>query len=101
MVAPETRDARARGRIAGFEEKGRSGPGWINAGTYVLGKAAIASLAAGPTAFSIERDCLPHWCATGALAGLRSRARFLDIGIPEDYARAAALFARHSPQAGA
>ena len=25
-------------RIAGFEEKGRSGPGWINAGAYVIGK---------------------------------------------------------------
>ncbi len=92
---------RLRGtRIEGFQEKGRPGPGWINAGTYVLGRTAVAALAAGPAAFSLERDVLPAWCAAGGLAGLRSRARFLDIGVPEDYARAAALFARRPPQAG-
>jgi D-glycero-alpha-D-manno-heptose 1-phosphate guanylyltransferase len=84
-------------RIAGFEEKGPARPGWINAGTYVLGAAAAKALAQGPEAFSIERDMLPLWCAAGRLAGLRSRARFLDIGIPADYARAAALFGGRGP----
>jgi D-glycero-alpha-D-manno-heptose 1-phosphate guanylyltransferase len=86
------------GRVTGFAEKGRAGPGWINAGTYVLGRVAAQALAAGPPAFSLERDALPAWCADGQLAGLSSRARFLDIGVPADYARAAALFARRPPQ---
>lgn len=90
---------RLRGaRIDGFDEKGRPGPGWINAGTYVLGRAAVEALLGGPVAFSLERDMLPAWCDAGRLVGLRSRARFLDIGVPEDYARAAALFARGAPQ---
>lgn len=89
------------GRIEGFEEKGHAGPGWINAGTYVLGRLAVEALAAGPAAFSLEREALPAWCADGMLAGLASRARFLDIGVPEDYARAASLFARRAPQPGA
>lgn len=93
---------RIRGtRIEGFHEKGRPGPGWINAGTYVLGRAAVEALVAGRAAFSLERDMLPAWCGAGVLAGLRSRARFLDIGVPQDYARAAALFARGAPQPGA
>ncbi|HQY46452.1 MAG TPA: nucleotidyltransferase family protein [Usitatibacteraceae bacterium] len=86
------------GRVTGFAEKGRAGPGWINAGTYVLGRVAAEALAAGPPAFSLERDALPAWCADGLLAGLGSRARFLDIGVPQDYARAAALFGRRPPQ---
>jgi D-glycero-alpha-D-manno-heptose 1-phosphate guanylyltransferase len=89
------------GRVEGFLEKGRAGPGWINAGTYVLGRVATEALVSGPAAFSLERDALPAWCADGLLAGLCSRARFLDIGVPEDYARAADLFSRRTPQGSA
>ena len=48
-------------------------------------------------AFSLEREALPAWCADGLLAGLCSRARFLDIGVPEDYARAQTLLATTRP----
>jgi NDP-sugar pyrophosphorylase family protein len=85
-------------RVAGFAEKGRGGPGWINAGTYLLGRRAMDDLVAGPRRSSLESDFLPAWCGSGDLAGLRSRARFLDIGVPGDYARAAALFARRGAQ---
>lgn len=78
-------------RVAGFAEKGRAGPGWVNGGTYVLGRRAMAWFGDAPEAFSLERDCLPLWSGAGELAGLRSRARFLDIGVPEDYSRAAGL----------
>ena len=81
------------GAVCGFEEKGREGPGWINAGAYVLGRAAIEALAGGPATGSFERDTLPALLARGRVAGLRSRARFLDIGVPADYARAEGLFA--------
>jgi D-glycero-alpha-D-manno-heptose 1-phosphate guanylyltransferase len=82
------------GRAVAFEEKGRTGPGWINGGIYALGKRALDRIANGPEAFSLERDVLPEWSASGRLGAFRSPARFIDIGIPDDYARAAAFVAR-------
>jgi D-glycero-alpha-D-manno-heptose 1-phosphate guanylyltransferase len=79
------------GRAVAFEEKGRGGPNWINGGIYALGKRALDRIANGPEAFSLERDVLPDWAAAGRLGAWRSRARFIDIGIPADYARAAAF----------
>lgn len=82
------------GRAIAFEEKGAGGPNWINGGIYALGKSALGRIANGPEAFSLERDVLPEWAAAGRLGAFRSRARFIDIGIPEDYARAAAFVGR-------
>ena len=81
-------------RVAGFEEKGAEGTGWINGGVYVFGPAALESIRAGPPAFSLERDVLPALAAKGRLGAYRSRARFIDIGIPSDYARARLSFDR-------
>jgi D-glycero-alpha-D-manno-heptose 1-phosphate guanylyltransferase len=81
-------------RIAGFIEKGEAGTGWINGGLYILGAASLDRLRAGPATFSLERDVLPALAAERKLAAWRSRARFIDIGIPEDYARARRLLAR-------
>jgi D-glycero-alpha-D-manno-heptose 1-phosphate guanylyltransferase len=58
----------------------------INAGVYVLSPELFAENL--PHAFSFERDFLPT-----RLAALKPRAfmaedYFIDIGIPEDYARA-------------
>lgn len=84
--------------VAALVEKGEPGPAWINAGSYVLGNPAMQDLEAAPEAFSLEADVLPRWSEARALAGLRSRARFLDIGVPRDYARAGAMFpARRRP----
>ena len=80
-------------RVAGFAEKGAAGSGWINGGIYVLGTPALGLLAASPEAFSLERDLLPGLAAGGALAAYRSRTRFIDIGVPDDYARARRLLA--------
>jgi NDP-sugar pyrophosphorylase family protein len=81
-------------RVAEFVEKGAEGTGWINGGLYVLGAAALERLRAGPASFSLEREVLPALAAAGTLAAFRSRARFIDIGIPEDYARVRRLLAR-------
>lgn len=81
-------------RIAAVEEKAASGTGWINAGVYVLGRGAIIALAEAKEVFSLEREVLPLLAAAGTLAAFRSRSRFVDIGIPEDYARAKRLLAR-------
>ncbi len=78
-------------RVQAFLEKGRSGPGWINAGTYILGPKLRARLRPHG-AFSFEQDLLvPETSSIRPLA-FRSSGRFIDIGTPEDYVRAQTLF---------
>lgn len=74
------------GRITGTREKGEAGPGLVNGGTYLLRRDLPEKRPFGG-AFSFEAELLekPH--------GLDVRAfpvdgRFIDIGTPEDYARA-------------
>jgi D-glycero-alpha-D-manno-heptose 1-phosphate guanylyltransferase len=74
-------------RIVGFEEKGRSGPGFISAGTYVLAR-NLAWPPALPEKFSIERDFFVPQVARLRPAAFTVDGYFLDIGIPEDYDRA-------------
>ena len=77
------------GRINSFGEKtaGRSGPGLINAGIYLLNR-EVASLVSPPA--SLETEVFPRLAAAGRLEGLRLEGYFLDMGIPETYARARA-----------
>jgi D-glycero-alpha-D-manno-heptose 1-phosphate guanylyltransferase len=80
------------GRIESFCEKnGTRGAGWINSGIYWFDRAALASLPRQES-FSLERDVLPTWIGRG-LYGYAQSGRFLDIGIPDDYARAEGFFA--------
>ena len=75
-------------RVVRFEEKGVSrGEGWINAGVYLLNARLIRAVPAG-RAVSLEREIFPNLTA---LFGLKVPGPFLDIGTPEDYARAAAF----------
>ena len=86
-------DTGAPVRVTGFAEKGAAGPGWINAGVYVLGPPTVEALPEG-RAVSLEREVFPGLAARGALAALRfPAAPFLDIGTPEDYARAPGVLA--------
>jgi len=79
--------------IVSFREKGAGGPAWINAGIYVLSPEAKRALLSSPPRFSFEKEALTPWCADRLVRGMKSRARFLDIGTPDDYARAATLLA--------
>ena len=74
-------------RIVGYQEKGCSGPGWINAGAYVLSKSLLwpPNL---PAKFSFETDFLMPEVSRIAPAAYRVEGFFLDIGIPEDLDRA-------------
>jgi D-glycero-alpha-D-manno-heptose 1-phosphate guanylyltransferase len=85
--AVEQRD----GMISRFLEKGRSGQGLINAGSYFLGDQALREL---PTAraFSFESDVLTPMTAAGQVVGYTATEGFIDIGVPEDYLRAQTLF---------
>jgi D-glycero-alpha-D-manno-heptose 1-phosphate guanylyltransferase len=81
------------GRVAGFLEKAASGgPGWINAGCYVLPR-AIADEFPPDDPFSFETDYLRHAVARRPILACPTEADFIDIGTPEDYARAQALLA--------
>ena len=77
--------------VGAFLEKGRSGPGWINAGTYVMGPKLRARLQRRG-AFSFERDLLVPGVSSIRPHAFRSSGRFIDIGTPEDYARAQLFF---------
>jgi D-glycero-alpha-D-manno-heptose 1-phosphate guanylyltransferase len=81
-------------RIAGFVEKGRSGPGWINAGAYVLQRETQWPTDL-PERFSFEMDYLvPKIGSLGAVA-FEVVGFFLDIGVPEDLERAQTELARY------
>ncbi|MCK4412005.1 MAG: NTP transferase domain-containing protein [Candidatus Eisenbacteria sp.] len=74
-------------RLSGFREKGESGPGWINAGIYVLPRAFFEeALPAGRA--SLEHDILPRWVAQRESWAYRTRAYFCDIGTPQRLAQA-------------
>ncbi len=80
------------GHVVGFFEKGRQGPGQINAGVYLLQADAFRGLDL-PARFSFEADYLmPHVARLRPLAFPVS-GDFIDIGLPEDYRRAQQLFA--------
>lgn len=79
-------------RVVGFEEKGQQGPGYINAGCYFLSPQALAGLNHVPP-FSFESSVLTPACAAAQVVALTQTAGFIDIGVPEDYQRAQALFA--------
>ena len=81
----------ADGRVAAFREKGEAGPGWINAGCYFLGTDALAALPTG--AFSFEHAVLQPRTAACDVAAFTATRGFIDIGVPEDFARAQGLFA--------
>jgi D-glycero-alpha-D-manno-heptose 1-phosphate guanylyltransferase len=80
------------GIVQGFLEKGRSAPGWINGGTYVLGPDLRARLRP-QGAFSFEQDLLAPEVSSIRPLAFRSSGLFIDIGIPEDYAKALHIFA--------
>jgi len=84
----------AEDRVQGFSEKGRTAPGWINGGTYLLAPSLRALLPAAH-AFSFEHDVLEREVSRLRPHVFRSAGRFVDIGTPEDYARAASVLCAH------
>lgn len=75
------------GRISAFREKGMAGPGLINAGCYVLPRDALGEFSLG-AAFSIEADYFVKNLQSTRFDGFVTHGRFIDIGVPDDYALA-------------
>lgn len=73
--------------IVGFNEKGVSGPGLINAGIYVLPPDIFSSYNLSGK-FSLEGDLLQAHCADLKPHAYPVEGYFIDIGIPKDYDRA-------------
>ena len=74
-------------RVVGYEEKGRTGPGWINAGVYVL-PGDLQWPPNLPERFSFEVDFLAKEAQRLTPAAFEVEGFFLDIGVPRDLDRA-------------
>ena len=72
-------------KVCDFLERPQApGPGLVNAGVYRVAKSIIASL---EPKCSFERDVLPKLARQGRVAGVTRSGYFIDIGVPESYAR--------------
>lgn len=78
------------GQLSGFTEKGVSGPGLINAGCYVFERSQLDDFSLNQS-FSLERDFLASAAQQMQVDVFVTDGLFIDIGIPEDYARAQIL----------
>lgn len=74
-------------RISAFREKRYCEEGFINGGIYAIKRSRL-DLSAFPEKFSFEKEVLEPMAACGELRGWDGDSYFIDIGIPEDYARA-------------
>lgn len=75
------------GRIESFGEKSTSGPGYINAGVYLLDDSTLSRLPAS-VSFSFESDFLQPQISNLDFRAAFANGRFIDIGTPDDYVKA-------------
>lgn len=77
--------------IESFIEKGgQTGPGWINAGIYLL-PTNLTKEISPDRQVSLEREIFPGLIEKG-LYGYRCTGPFIDIGVPEEYQRSQIFF---------
>jgi NDP-sugar pyrophosphorylase family protein len=81
--------ADANGRVEAFLEKDSAEqPGWVNAGTYVIGPGALDGVPPGEF-WQFEQHVFPALLDVGApVFAYRSESYWLDIGNPERYLQA-------------
>lgn len=76
----------SNGRIVNFHEKQYTQEGYINGGIYLIEKTALDCIK--DECFSFETDFAEKFCDKLKIPVCFSDGYFIDIGIPEDYARA-------------
>ena len=76
----------ADARVRQFREKQAYRSGLINGGVYALNREHFLQEELPPV-FSFEKDYLEKKLETRRIFGLQQDGYFIDIGIPEDYAR--------------
>ncbi len=74
------------GRVSEFIEKGKIGPGIINAGCYVLNRNQLQGIHSEK--FSLEVDFFQKVISEIPFEVFITAGKFVDIGVPEDYRRA-------------
>jgi D-glycero-alpha-D-manno-heptose 1-phosphate guanylyltransferase len=74
-------------RVTQFNEKQYVESGFINAGIYSTTKSLLHKLPSSQK-FSFEHDYLKAFANRDAIYGLTGEGYFIDIGVPEDYAKA-------------
>lgn len=80
--------------IVSFKEKVFTKQGFINGGYYIINKKYFISETQHlPEIFSFEKDFLERKLSTNMVKGFVADGYFIDIGIPEDYAKAQEVFA--------
>ena len=73
--------------VNAFHEKAYCAEGLINGGVYAIDRSQL-DMSLFPKSFSFEREVLEPLTQYGLVAGEAQDGYFIDIGIPEDYARA-------------
>jgi len=83
-------DLEDSGEILSLQSGGNELTLLANGGVYLVNPLALKRLNYKPyTKSSLENDLLPKFISLGgALYGLESSGKFIDIGVPEDYYRA-------------
>lgn len=79
----------AQMEVVAFHEKQYCDLGFINGGIYDLKRTALDVY---PSKFSMEDEYFPVALKTHDILAFPSQGLFIDIGIPEDYQKAQALF---------
>jgi D-glycero-alpha-D-manno-heptose 1-phosphate guanylyltransferase len=87
------------GELLAFREKQGGGEGLINAGIYLLPSIWLNEPVKHEV-LSMENDLIPRWLSEGRKIRVEEvDSPFLDIGTPDDYARAETFFADLGGQA--
>ena len=73
--------------VEAFREKAYCQEGLINGGVYAIDRSQL-DMTLFPKKFSFEEEVLEPLANYGLVAGVKQDGYFIDIGIPEDYARA-------------
>lgn len=73
--------------ITSFEEKKQTTEGTINGGVYIINREAFLAKDLSEK-FSFEKDYLEQFVGEKAFYGFKDSGYFIDIGVPNDYARA-------------
>ena len=73
--------------VEAFHEKAHCAEGLINGGVYAIDRTTL-DMSLFPKKFSFEQEVLEPLADYGLVAGVVDNGYFIDIGIPEDYARA-------------
>ncbi len=77
----------AENRITSFKEKQHYDSGLINGGVYVVNKESFLQENL-PLKFSFEKNYLDQFFTDRPMYGMGQNEYFIDIGIPEDFAKA-------------